>query len=163
MLALLAAAMTVASVLAAPAQADAPLPRRAVLAGLAHDESPPAPTPAGPKPPPPGPGYCQPPSDGPPSPPNAIFGTLTLGGAAVAAGTLVTLTFDGSTGPSAYTEAAGGYRVFYAAGGQGHDPPCTNAVGALMGITVAGQHVESGVAVGDVQARLAFRFDVVLP
>jgi hypothetical protein len=152
------AALSPASRLAAQLQ----LPRRAIVAGLSHDESV-APRPTAPPPPPPGPGYCEPAGDGPPSPPNAIFGLFTIGGEQAPAGTLVTLTFDGKPGPSAYTEAAGGYRVFYAAGGQGHEPPCINIVGSMMGMTTGGQHLESGAAVGDVQTRLAFRFDVAVP
>ena len=142
--------------------AQSELQRRAVVAALSHDENV-APRPTTPAPPPPGPGYCEPTGDAPPSPPNAIFGTFTIGGEQAPAGTLVTLTFDGHPGPSAYTEAAGGYRVFYAAGGQGHEPPCINVVGSMMGLTTGDRHIETGSAVGDVQTRLAFRFDVALP
>ncbi len=142
--------------------AQSQLQRRAIVAAVSHDESA-APRPTAPAPPPPGPGYCEPTGDAPPTPPNAIFGTFTIGGAPAPPGTLVTLTFDGKPGPSAYTEAAGGYRVFYAAGGQGHEPPCINVVGSMMGLTTGGLHIESGSAVGDVETRLVFPFDVAFP
>lgn len=157
-LAAAAAAVSVAS----HSGASPGLPRRAIVASLSRDEDVVL-RPTAPAPPPPGLGYCEPAGDGPPSPPNAIFGTFSIGGEAAPAGTLVTLTFDGKPGPSAYTAEAGGYRVFYAAGGQGHEPPCINIVGSLMGLTTGGAHVETGAAVGDVQTRLAFRFDVALP
>lgn len=143
-----------------PARADPNLPNRAFIAFLAADGQP---TPAPLVPPPPGPGYCQPAGDGPPTPPNAVIGTLTLGGQPAPAATLVTLTFDGQPGPSAYTEATGGYRVFYAAGGQGFTPRCINEVGSEIGLLVNGESAESGSHVGDVETRLLFLFDVSLP
>jgi hypothetical protein len=97
-----------------------------------------------------------------PSPPNAVFGLLTIGGLPAPAGTLVTMTFDGLPGPSEYTSAAGGYRVTYAAGGQGQTPPCINEVGAEIGLLVNDVLVSSGVQVGP-DAGLALRFDVAVP
>ena len=139
----------------------AELPRRVRVAMLARDREV-EPTPAKPQAPPPGPGYCGASQSGPPAPANAIFGLLTIGGSPAPAGTLVTLTFDGKPGPSAYTARAGGYRVDYSAGGQGHTPPCINQVGTELGLLVDGTLVSSGVAVGP-DAGLAFRFDVALP
>lgn len=128
---------------------------------VARDHEP-TPTPSRPVPPPPGPGYCGSSSAGPPAPGNAIFGLLTIGGLPAPAETLVTLTFNGKPGPSAYTLEAGGYRVDYAAGGQGHTPPCINEVGTELGLLVNGVHVASGVPVGP-EAGVAFRFDVAVP
>lgn len=155
-----------------------PLPPRAVLAFITRDESPPAPAPAtsagtpqaaSPAPPvvqalavPPGTGYC---AGGEefaiPSPPNSVFGLLTISGEPAPAGTLVTLTFDGQAGPSVRTREAGGYRVDYAAGGQGHEPRCINEVGSRMGLLVGGVLTETGVAVGE--PGVALRFDLALP
>ncbi len=142
------------------------LPKRAIVIGLAHDVAPPTPTPtapAYPPPPPPDPAYCEPSGFGPPTPPNAVIGLFSIGGEPAPAGTLITLTFDGKRGPAAYIPEAGGYRVFYAAGGQGHEPPCINQVGSELGVMVNGQAVQSGVRVGDEASRLVFRFDVALP
>lgn len=118
-----------------------------------------------PVPPPPGPGYCAPvPGSGIPSPPNAVFGLLTIGGSPAPAGTLVALSFDGNPGPYAYTQEAGGYRVLYAAGGQGHEPPCINQVGSIVGLIVNGQSVSSGVPVGpEPGAGIALLFNVAIP
>lgn len=138
-------------------------PQRATLAFVARDAESAAPpvTATRRPPPPPGPGYCGP-SAGIPSPPNAILGLLTVAFLAAPAETLVTLTFDGLPGPSEYTLAAGGYRVFYAAGGQGQDPPCINGVGTELGLLINGVHIRTGVKVGDEAARRGLRFDVFI-
>ena len=109
---------------------------------------------------PPGPGYCGPSLTASPTPPNAIFGLLTIGFVQAPAETLVTLTFDGQPGVSEYTVAVGGYRVFYAAGGQGHEPRCINEVGSALGLLIDGVQIDVGVKVGDEAARPALRFDV---
>lgn len=98
-----------------------------------------------------------------PSPPNALFGLLTIGGQAAPAGTLVTLTFDGKPGPNIYTAAPGGYAFFWSAGGQGHNPPCINEVGTEFGFLINGQSIRTGVHVGDPEAYLVFDFDIALP
>lgn len=118
-------------------------------------------TPSRPVPPPPGPGYCGPTPNGPPFPPNTIFGLFTIGGQPAPANTLITLTFDGLSGPSAYTLAAGGFRIDWAAGGGGHEPRCINEVGSMMGLLVNGVHTSFEVAVG--YTGLAYRFDVSIP
>ena len=135
---------------------------RKVVPIVARDEPVPTPTSSKPQPPPPGPGYCAPSGQGVPYPPNAVFGLLTTGGAQAPAGTLVTLTFNGKPGPSAFTAEAGGYKVQYAAGGQGHTPPCINEVGSELGLLVNGVHVASGVHVGP-EATHAYRFDIAVP
>ncbi len=71
------------------------------------------------------------------------------------------MTFNGLPGPSEYTTEAGGYRVLYAAGGQGQTPPCINEVGTEIGLLVNGQLTNSGVHVGE--AGVALRFDVAIP
>ncbi|MBI2765990.1 MAG: hypothetical protein HYX53_08790 [Chloroflexi bacterium] len=143
------------------------LPTRAVVPFVSNDAATPAPTPTPatfPPPPPPGPNYCGGgPSLGPPSPPNAIFGLFTIGGEPAPAGTLVWLTFDGELGPAIYTREPGGYKFNYAAGGQGHEPPCANVVGSIMGFLVDGKAVSTGVRVGDPEAYLAFYFDLNVP
>ncbi|MGH2633398.1 MAG: hypothetical protein ACRDG3_08300 [Tepidiformaceae bacterium] len=146
---------------AAPTSAFSPYPRRAIVAMVSHDIDPPAPARV---PPPPGPGYCGASTLGPPSPPNTIFGHFTIGGALAPAGTLITLTFDGHPGPSAYTAAAGGYRIDYSAGGQGHTPPCINIVGSRFGFLVNGETaVPTDVNVGDPAAYLVFLYDIAIP
>jgi hypothetical protein len=119
-------------------------------------------------PPPPGEGYCGPSASSAaiPSPPNAIFGLLTIGGQPAPFETLVGLTFDGLPGPYEYTIAEGGYRVLYAAGGGGHEPRCINEVGTRIGVIVNGVQVDSPVVVGapeDGGAGVAYRFDVAIP
>lgn len=162
-----AAALYVANV--GRAQEPSQLPNRAVVPLVAREEFPaPAavPTVARRTPPPPGEGYCGPSTTGTPPLPNAIFGFLTIGGQPAPAETLVGLTFNGQPGPYEYTRAAGGYRVFYAAGGQGHVPPCINEVGAQMGILVNGILTDANVTVGARQnggAGEAFQFDVAIP
>jgi hypothetical protein len=141
--------------------AFSPYPKRAIVAMVSHDVDP---APPARVPPPPGPGYCGPSNLGPPSPPNTIFGHFTIGGALAPAGTLITLTFDGNPGPSAYTAAAGGYRIDYSAGGQGHTPPCINVVGAKFGFLIDGQTVvTTDVRVGDPETYLVFLYDIALP
>lgn len=142
------------------AQSPANLPNRATIPLVARDnQSAASPTP------PPGPGYCftAPGSGPPPSPPNAIYGLLTINGSPAPAGTTVYLTFNGKPGAGVYTTAAGGYRVLYSAGGQGQTPPCINEVGTEMGILVNGVVKNSGVLVGDPVFGAAFRFDVTIP
>ena len=134
---------------------------RAVAPMVSRDQ-PVVPTPARRVPPPPGPGYCGGGSQGAPTPPNAVFGLLKIGGVNAPAETLVTLTFNGKPGPSAYTAEAGGYKVQYAAGGQGHTPPCINEVGTELGLLVNGVHVPFGAAVGP-DTGVAFRFDIAIP
>lgn len=113
--------------------------------------------------PPPGAGYCAPaPSSGVPSPPNAVFGLLTIGGAPAPVGTIVTLTFSGLPGPSAAVTDAGGYRVLWAAGGAGQTPPCINEVGTELGLLVNGVLVNTGKPVGPESAPV-LRFDVAVP
>lgn len=150
----------------AVSMADGPsqLPRRAVVGMVARDEGAAVAPAATARPtPPPGPGYCLPGGQGIPTPPNALFGLLTIGGVPAPAGTIVYLTFDGKPGSGVYTAAAGGYSVFYAAGGQGHEPPCINQVGSEIGVEVNGTVVGSGVHVGDPAANPALRFDVAIP
>lgn len=145
--------------------AQAGLEPRAVLAFVAFGETlPTLPTPARPTPPP-GPGYCGPSAaiGAPPFPPNSVFGLLTIGGEPAPAGTLVMLTFDGRPGPGVYTEKDGGYRVRYAAGGQGHEPRCINEVGSELGVLVNGAQLSSGILVGDPEFGLALRFDIDVP
>ena len=142
------------------------LPHRAIAVDVAYDVPPPTATPtppAYPPPPPPDADYCQPGGFGPPTPPNAVIGLFTIGGQPAPAGTLITLTFNGRRGPSKYITEAGGYGIFYAAGGQGHEPPCINQVGSEIGVLVNGQAEQSGVMVGDPISRLVFTFDVALP
>ena len=146
----------------AQAAGPSPLPRRAFVPLAASDAATPTPVPTR-VPPPPGPGYCVPSDLNIPSPPNVIAGHFTIAGQPAPAGTLVTMTFDGGIGVSAYTTAEGGYRVDYAAGGAGHDPPCINQVGAEMGLLVNGVLVDTGVRVGDLQAYLFFLFDLNIP
>lgn len=146
--------------------ADGPskLPRRAVMGMIAHDEGGVLAAAATPRPtPPPGPGYCQPSGQGIPTPPNAVFGLLTIGGQPAPAGTMVYLTFDGKPGAGVYTDDAGGYRIFYAAGGQGHEPPCINQVGSEIGVQANGAIAPSGVHVGDGEANPGLRFDAAIP
>lgn len=114
-------------------------------------------------PPPSGPGYCIPSGLGVPTPPNAVFGRLTIGGEPAPVDTVVMLTFNGKPGPGIYTFAAGGYQVKYAAGGQGHEPPCINEVGTELGILVNGVLVNSGILVGDPEFGLVLPFDVAIP
>lgn len=138
-------------------------PQRATLPLVARDSESAAPpvTATRRPPPPPGPGYCAAPPTVP-SPPNAVLGLLAFGGVQAPAETLVTLTFNGLPGPSEYTLAAGGYRVFYAAGGQGHDPRCINEVGTELGLLINGVQINTGVKVGDEAARPVLRFDISL-
>ena len=142
------------------AQSPSTLPNRVTIPLIARDNQ----SSANPTPPP-GPGYCFPQSDSgpPPSPPNAVFGLLTINGAQAPAGTTVYLTFNGKPGAGVYTAAAGGYRVLYSAGGQGQSPPCINEVGTEMGILVNGVLKNTGILVGDPVFGAAFRFDVTIP
>lgn len=151
------------ALLARPEPAPASeFPQRATLPLVARDAESAAPVVTSTRrpPPPPGPGYCGPSLTASPSPPNAIFGLLTTAFVQAPAETLVTLTFDGQPGVSEYTVAVGGYRVFYAAGGQGHSPRCINEVGSALGLLINGVRIDLGVKVGDEAARPALRFDV---
>jgi hypothetical protein len=102
--------------------------------------------------------YC--PSDGGSSaPPNAVFGLVTIGGAAAPAGTVLALAFDGVPGPTATVtveDGKAGYRMLYAGGGG----DCANKVGAAMSLIVNGQAFSTGGLVG---GGVALRFDVVVP
>ena len=140
-------------------------PPRAMLQMVARDAESAAPpvTATRRPPPPPGPGYCEASTAGSPSPPNAVLGLLAIGGVQAPAETLVTMTFDGKPGPGEYSLAAGGYRVLYAAGGQGHEPPCINEVGTEIGLLINGIQINTGVKVGDEAARPVFRYDVFIP
>jgi hypothetical protein len=89
------------------------------------------------------------------SPPNSIFGLLTIGGQPGPAGTIVTITFDGAVGPSVTTSAAGGYRVDYPSGGD----DCANRSGAALAIVVSGQSFAAGTLGGTPATRL----DVTVP
>ena len=152
----------IASVFAANASGPSSLQKRGFVPYVSSDAETPTPVPTR-VPPPPGPGYCEPSGLQIPSPPNRIAGLFTIGGQPAPAGTLVTITFDGARGPSMYTTDAGGYRVDYAAGGQGHDPPCTNVVGAEIGLLANGVLLDTGARVGDNITYLFFLFDLNLP
>lgn len=158
-----ATTLSVAALTAAQPAETSDFPRRAVLPMVARDAESAAPPVTGTRrpPPPPGAGYCGPPPTVP-SPPNAVFGLLAIGGVQAPAETLVTLTFNGLPGPSEYTIAAGGYRVYYAAGGQGHEPRCINEVGTEMGLLINGVQINTGVKVGDETANPGLRFDISL-
>jgi len=142
---------------------DSGLQTRAYLPMVARDEGLPTPVSTRRPPPPPGPGYCVSSGVGVPTPPNAVFGLLTINGAPAPPETLVGLTFDGAVGPYEYTVQAGGYRVLYGAGGQGQVPPCINQVGTVVGIVVNGVYYSSGRTVGDPETGLVLRFDVAIP
>ena len=110
--------------------------------------------------PPADPSYCgNTGSNAPPSPPNSMFGLLTINGAQAPAGTIVQIVFAGKVGPAVHTKQAGGYRVDYAGGRSG----CANQVGAAIAIRVNGQTFTSGVSVGDAEANPFLRFDVAAP
>jgi hypothetical protein len=156
------AIVALASVIVANAGGPSRLPKRSFVPYVSSDAETPTAVPTL-VPPPPGPNYCVPSALQIPSPPNRIAGLFAIAGQPAPAGTLVTLTFDGARGPSMYTTDAGGYRVDYAAGGQGHDPPCTNVVGAEMGLLVNGVLVDTGARVGDLQTYLFFLFDLNIP
>ncbi|MEO6397508.1 MAG: hypothetical protein ABIP13_03465 [Tepidiformaceae bacterium] len=155
--------LSVTALTAAQPAETSDFPQRAVLPMVARDAVSAAPVATGTRrpPPPPGVGYCGPPPTVP-SPPNAVLGLLTIAGVPAPAETLVTLTFNGVPGPSEYTLAAGGYRVLYAAGGQGHEPRCINEVGTEMGLLINGVQINTGVKVGDETANPAFRYDISL-
>ncbi len=89
------------------------------------------------------------------APPNAVIGTLTIGGTAAPAGTVVSLAFDGVVGPSRQTTAAGGYRVDYGAAGA----DCANRVGAAISVIVNGQAFSTGATVGGTENPLVFGID----
>ena len=89
------------------------------------------------------------------SPPNSIFGLLTIGGQPGPAGTMVTITFDGAPGPSVTTIAAGGYRVDFPSGGE----DCANRAGSGLAIVVNGQSFAAGTLGGSP----ANRFDITVP
>jgi hypothetical protein len=136
------------------ARAQSTLPVRAHLAMVASDGTP---TPLDDLPPP-DPSYCPGTTSGGSSPPNAILGTLKIGGAPAPVGTLIQITFDGTVGPASRVREPGGYRALYAAGGGS----CSNRVGAAMGIRVNGRDVATGVNVGDPAANPFLRFDISL-
>ncbi len=112
----------------------------------------------------PDPSYC-PGSTGsgaPPTPPNSVFGFITINGQTAPAGTIVQIVFDGKVGPatrSVVENGQSGYKITYAGGLTG----CANQVGADIAIRVNGQVFNSNVSVGDEAANPFLRFDVVVP
>ena len=84
------------------------------------------------------------------SPPNSVFGLLTIGGQPGPAGTIVTITFDGAAGRSVVTSAAGGYRVDFPSGGE----DCANRAGAAIAIVVGGQAFTVGTLGGSPATRM---------
>lgn len=94
----------------------------------------------------PDPSYCPGNTGGgaPPTPPNSVFGLLTINGQPAPAGTVVQLVFDGKVGPAARTLEPGGYRVDYAASHSG----CSNKVGAAVSVLVNGQVYPTGKTIG---------------
>ena len=160
LLAILLFALLSAGVMAVHAANDGVpvLLRQAIVPGISREVAPPVVH----RPPPPGPGYCVPANFGPPAPPNTVIGLFTINGQPAPAGTLITLTFDGLPGPSAYTAAAGGYRVDYAVGGQGHEPPCINQYGTRLGLVVDGVVTDTGVHVGDPIGFLVLIFNLAI-
>ncbi len=111
-------------------------------------------------PPPPGDGYC--PGDSS-SPPNSVIGLLNIAGQPAPAGTLVTLTFNGLPGPSALTQAAGGYRVDFVPQPNPRDPPCINDGASTLGVLVNGVHKPLGITAKEAAAGLVHRSDIDLP
>lgn len=93
------------------------------------------------------------------TPPNAIFGLLTIGGVDAPVGTVVTMLFDGVPGPSVTIAEAGGYKINWSAGGS----DCANRVGSAVSISVNGQVFASGTAVGQGDGTPVIRFDVAVP
>ena len=89
------------------------------------------------------------------APPSSVFGLLTIGGQPAPAGTIATATFDGVTGPSQASTAAGGYRVDFPSGGD----DCANRSGAALAIIINGQAFPTG-AVGNSPAT---RVDITIP
>jgi hypothetical protein len=139
----------------------APAPRVQVSAGTTTEPEPEAvvePT-EEPTAPPTGPGgpYCNNISSS--TPPNSVFGLLTIGGAPAPAGTVVTVLFDGVAGPSTTIAEAGGYKINWSAGGS----DCANRVGSAVSIAVNGGVYASGVAVGSGGGTPVIRFDVAIP
>lgn len=92
------------------------------------------------------------------NPPAAIFGRLTIAGADAPAGTLVTVLFDGASGPSVPTSEAGGYKVIFAAGG----PTCANNPAAAISIAVNGSVFATGYTVASGNTG-GVRFDIAAP
>lgn len=89
--------------------------------------------------------YCE--SGGGGTPPSAIFGTVTIDGAAAPAGTNVTIAFDGVPALSGTVSVKGnaaGYRFLYGTGGGS----CTNRVGASISIIVDATAYSAPVTVG---------------
>ena len=142
------------------ASAQSNLPRRAIIAVAAADGTPePAPTVILP---PPDASYCAG-SQGPSVPPNAVFGTVSIGGAPAPQDTIVQVFFDGKAGPAdAATRgsSSSGYGIDYAAGSAAS---CSNKVGAAIQVVVAGRLFDTGLKVGDEAANPVFRYDVVVP
>ena len=147
--------------LALTASATSPtLTPRGILPLVASDGTPdPAPAVPSGNLPPPDASYCEPSGGAGSAPPNAVIGTLTIGGSPAPAGTLVQVILNGATGPASLTRAAGGYRVDYATGGSS----CANAVGVSIAIKVNSQVFDSGVKVGDAAAIPFLRFNVAVP
>ena len=96
-------------------------------------------------------------------PPNAVFGTVSIGGAPAPQDTIVQVFFDGKAGPAdAATRgsSSSGYGIDYAAGSAAS---CSNKVGAAIQVVVAGRLFDTGLKVGDEAANPVFRYDVVVP
>ncbi len=96
--------------------------------------------------------YC-PNTGGGATPPNAIFGNVTIDGVVAPAGTTVTIAFDGVPAVSTLVTVQGnaaGYRFLYGAGGGG----CSNHVGAGISIIVNGQSFGAPTDVGGSEATL---------
>lgn len=93
------------------------------------------------------------------TPPNSIFGLLTIGGAPAPAGTVVTVLFDGVAGPSVTIGEPGGYKINWSAGGS----DCANRVGAAVAVSVNGQVFDSGQTVGGGGGTPIIRLDVAVP
>ncbi len=89
------------------------------------------------------------------APPSSVFGLLTIGGQPGPVGTIATATFDGVTGPSQASTAAGGYRVDFPSGGD----DCANRGGAAIAIVINGQPFSAGTA----GATPANRLDIAIP
>ena len=70
---------------------------------------------------------------------------------------MVTLLFDGITGPSAPTPQKGGYAVEFTLA----NDACANRVGSAISVVVAGQVFSTGLIAGTTDA-LA-RFDIAVP
>jgi len=94
--------------------------------------------------------YC--PSVSATAPPTTVGGTITLGGIAPPAGTIVALAFDGVPGPSSVVSVestATGPRAGYAIRFSGGPGDCANRVGAAISVVIDGTYYATGRFVGD--------------